>query len=247
MKSAEVFLSELNRSSRGAVLTSAGMKPLSSLHPAVRQAASRGLAVFPVPELAKLTGQSDFLIGEATSDLSRLEELAAEHPACIWRAAIGPSRLCVVRLDGMQGRAWFAAKNEDQTDCRTLSVTRGDAVWAIFHWPEGLVLRESAKAPATGVRILADGDSFPIPPSGGSAWTDPWAEIEAVPYWLREIAFEPQNCPPGKAVPVPSRSTRPVPCRSVARPEPPRCSVQRGYRSCNQGGWKGGFRVSRRR
>ena len=200
MKSAEVFLSELNRSSRGAVLTSTGMKPLSSLHPAVRQVANRGLAVYPVPELAKLTGQSDFLIGEATSDISRLEELAAEHPGSIWHAAVGPSRLCLVRLDGIKGRVWFAAKNEDQTGCRTLSMTRGDFVWAIFHWPAGLALRASAKALATGVEILTDGDSFPIPTSGGSAWTDPWAEIEAVPNWLREIAFEPRDCPPGKAV-----------------------------------------------
>ena len=97
------------------------MKPPSSLDPEVRQAANRGLAVFPVPEFAKLTGQSEFLVGEATSDVSRLEELAAVHTSFAWHAAVGSSRLCVVRLDGLKGRAWFAAKNEDQGECRTLA------------------------------------------------------------------------------------------------------------------------------
>jgi hypothetical protein len=245
MKSPEVFLSELNLSSRSAVVMTTRLNPVPSLSCEVRQAANRGLAVFPVPEFAKLTGKPEFFIGEATSDISRLEEWAAEHPSCTWHGAVGLSRQCVVRIDGMKGRVWFAAKNEDQADCRTLSVERGDTVWAIFRWPAGLVLRSPAKALGPGVKILAEGSSFPIPPSGGSLWTDPWAEIEAVPYWMREIAFEPPDNPPGKAVPPPS--ARPLTCRPYARVEMPQSLIRKGHPCCNHAGWRGGFRLSRRR
>jgi len=247
MKSPEEFLSELSRSSRGAVFATARTKPLPSLHPEVWQAANRSLAIFPDPEVARLTGRPEFLIGEATSDISRLEELAAEHPSNNWHAAVGMSRLCVVRIDGMRGRAWFAAQNEGEADCRTLSIMRGATVWATFQWPAPLVLRASASLLSPGVRILSDGDSFPVPPSGGSKWVDPWAEIEAVPYWMREMAFEPPDSPLGKAVPVPSRSDRPASCRSFKRFETPQFSVRKGHPSCNHAGWRGGFRVSRRR
>jgi len=73
MKSPEVFLSELNLRSRRAVVMTTRLNPVPSLSCEVRQAANRGLAVFPVPEFAKLTGKPEFFIGEATSDISRLE------------------------------------------------------------------------------------------------------------------------------------------------------------------------------
>jgi hypothetical protein len=203
--------------------------------------------VFPVPEAARLTGNQEFLIGEATTEISRLEELAAEHPSHYWHAAVASSRLCVIRLDGIRGREWFAAQNEDQPDSRTLSVTRGETVWAIFGLPAGLVLRASASLLAPGVRILTNSESFPVPPSGGSTWGGSWAEIEAVPYWVRRVAFEPPDNPPAISVPVPSRSDRPISCRPFARFETPKCSSRKGHPSCNHTGWNGGFRVSRRR
>ena len=50
-----------------------------------------------------------------------------------------------------------------------------------FEYPKGLKLRYSAKSWPPGVSVLADGESCPIPASGGSKWLNPWAEIEAVP------------------------------------------------------------------
>jgi hypothetical protein len=248
MKSPEEFLSEFCRSSRSSVFAGAQSESLPSLHPDVRKAANHGLAVFPVPEVARLTGRPELLIAEATSDFFRLEELAAEHTPCTWRAVVGSSRLCVVRLDGIQGRAWFAAGHDGLDDCRTLSVVRGETAWALFRWPESLVLRTWAKPLASGVSILTDGGSFPVPPSAGSTWVDPWAEIEPVPYWLREIAFEPPpSGPPGKATNVPWHAARPESSRPFRNFKTPQRSVRSGHPSCDQARWRGGFRVSRRR
>lgn len=247
MISPEDFLSELCRTSRGEDFASARTQPHSGLHADVRQAANLGLAVFPVPEVARLTRRPESLIAEATSDICRLEELASEYPSCSWRAAVGSSRLCVVRLDGMRGAAWFVAKNDGLDDCRTLSVLRGDTAWAVFHSPAGLVLRAWANALAPGVQILTDGESFPVPPSGCSTWAS-LSEIEAVPYWLRELAFEPPPCSPlGKAAGAPRRLARPVFAHSCRHSEVPHRSVRSGHPSCDQAGWRGGFRVCRRR
>jgi hypothetical protein len=245
MKSPEQFFAELGQTSRQPVSSSTTPTSLTALHPEVRQAAIRGLAVFPVPEIAQWTGNPDRLIERATDEVSRLQELAAENPRCAWRAT--SSRFCILRLQGPEGRAWFAAKNSDQDDVRTLSAVRGEIIWAVFQWPVGLVLRRSCNELAAGVRILITGESFPIPPSRGCIWVNPWAEIEAVPYWLREFAFVPPDGPAGKKAVPPSRSVCPSPCRLVARIEPRPSAARKGYPSCNQAGWKGSFRVSRRR
>jgi hypothetical protein len=92
MKSMEEFFSDLER--RGSPLARLSFNPhnhRSTLPDAVREAANRGWKVFPFSMLAKATGRPDLLIGEATSNLSRLEELAVEYPGCGWRAAAGPS------------------------------------------------------------------------------------------------------------------------------------------------------------
>lgn len=245
MRSPEQFFAELGQISRQTVSTPTTPYPLTSLHPEVRQAVNRGLAVFPVSEIAQWTGNPERLTEQATDEVSRLQELAAENPRCAWRAT--SSRFCVIRIQGPEGRAWFAAKNSDQDDVRTLTVVRGAIVWAVFQWPVGLVLRASCSKLATGVRILTDGESFPIPPSRGCTWVNLWAEIEAIPYWLREFAFVPPDVPPGKKILPSSRSVCPPPCRSVARFEPRPSTARKGYPSCNQAGWKGSFRVSRRR
>lgn len=248
MKTLEEFFYEQNRRSLPcSAFSSPHGKLLSALRAEVRETANRGFAIFPVTELSRLTGQPDQLIGEATSDISRLEELGAMYPLCTWRAAVGPSGLCVVRMNALEDRAWFEAKCQDQGDCLTLTAVRGGTVWAIFYRPKGLVLRESAKRLTAGVRILGDGESFPVPPSPGCTWLAPWVEIEAVPYWLREFAFESPDNPPGKIVPVPSPLRRPAACRSTVRFDKPHRSTKKGFPTCNQAGWRAGFRVSRRR
>ena len=247
MRSLEEFFSEHNkRAFRDLALTSVKHQSRFKLHPELHQAANRGLEIFPVPEIAKLAGRPDLLIGEATSDVSRLEELATEYPFCSWHVALGPSGLCVPRVDGAFGEGSLAAISLDEDDSLTLRAKRGDTLWAFFRYPVGLTLRPSAKKLAPDVSVLAIGESCPIPPSGGSIWLNPWAEIEAVPYWLKELAFESLNTPPGEAIPVRMPSPRPAPCRSAQRFEKQHRRVRNGYPNFNQGGWGRGFRPSRR-
>ena len=83
MKSIEEFFSglALRQSSSATSLPASRIRP-SVLPDAVRQAANRGWHIFPVSQLAKLTANPDLLIGEATAEIARLEELAAEYPSC---------------------------------------------------------------------------------------------------------------------------------------------------------------------
>jgi hypothetical protein len=240
------FSKNLSSPSAGFTSSSPSHSP-STLPGEVRQAANLGWLIFPVTPLAKLRGNPDLLIGEATCDVSRLEELAAEYPSCGWRVAIAPSSLCVLQIVGPEGRNSFAALSQDQGECLTLQARRGDTAWAYFRWPKGLLLRASAKKLAPSMRILAEGDSCPIPPSGGCAFANPWAEIEAVPCWLRELAFETPDNPPGQAVPVPAPSPGPAPCRSRAQFQKPQGDPRKGYPIYGQAGHRGGFRISRRR
>ena len=123
-------------------------------------------------------------------------------------------------------------------------------IWvAFFRWPEGLVLRASARKLAPGVRILgqSQSDSCIIPPSGGYVWLNSWAEIEAVPFALRELAFEEPDSSPGRAISALKPPPRPVPRRPTAPFPQPKQGLRKGYPDCGQAGGHGGFRISRRR
>lgn len=248
MKSIEELFSDLARrqNSSSAAFTAHGYNHYPVLPDAVREAANRGWQIFPGSPHPKLVGNPDLLIGEATSDISRLEELAAEYPSCNWRVAAGPSSLCILKLVGQQGRNSFAVLSQEQGECLTLQAHRGDTACAFFRWPKGLVLRSSAKNLATGVRTLGCSDSCVIPPSGGSFFKNPWADIETVPCWLRELAFESPETPPANTVRVPA-SSPPPPCRSRAHIKKPRPAIRKGYPISSHPGWRGGFRISRRR
>jgi hypothetical protein len=207
----------------------------------VHEAANRCWLVFPVPELAQLAGNPDLLIGVASSDIPRLEELAAEYyPLCGWRIAVGPS-LCILQLDGQQGKDSFAALVEDQGECLTLQAGRRDTALAFFRQPKGVVLRASARKLAPGMRILACGDSCVI-----GSFCNPWAEVEAVPDWLRDLAFESPDTPAGKAAPLPAVLHRPAPCRSRVQFDDPQRGVREGYSVWGHAGKRGGFRICRR-
>jgi hypothetical protein len=168
---------------------------------------------------------------EAANEISRLEELAAEYfPLCGWRVVVG-SALCVVELDGQQGRNSYAALAQDQEECLTLQSGRGDTALAFYRRPRGLVLRASARKLAPGVRILAEGDSCVIGP-----FSNPWAEVEAVPYWSQDLAFETADTPHGKAAPVPALFLRPAPCRTSAQFKNPQACVRKCYPVCGHAG-----------
>jgi hypothetical protein len=212
----------------------------------VRELARMGLKLFPVGLSAKLVGDPDRLIAHATDDVSSLVELsAAAQPLWCYRVALGPSGLCVLVLDGAVGRASFAALVPDLAECFTLQARRGDVLYAFFRQPAGMKRVLSAKHLAPGVSILGDGESCSVPPFGATAWVDPHAEIETLPYVLRELlsSGDPDNSP-GRAMPTPKPSPRPAPCRAtVYFPQ-----LDKAPRPGRQVfGQRGGFRISRRR
>lgn len=239
------------RASRAAAFAASHYNRYANLPVEVREAANLGLRIFPVSLLAKLKGTSDLFISAATSDLSSLEKLAAAaYPVHEWRVALGPSSLCVLQFNGEAARKSFAALVPDLDECFTLQARCGDmASWvAFFRWPEGLALRSSARKLAPGVRILGQSETCIIPPCGGYVWLNSSAEIEAVPYSLRELAFEEPDSSPGRAISTPKPAPRPVPCRPTVRFPQSKPVERKGYPVYGHAGWRrGGFRISSRR
>lgn len=209
----------------------------------VRELARQGLKLFPVSLTAKLAGDPDRLIADATDDILLLQELSAAAPQPLWgyRLALGPSGLCVLELDG---RTSLASLVPDLDDCITLRARRGDVMYAFFRQPVGMKVIASAK-PALGVSILGHGAGFDVPPTGGSAWINPGTEVETLPYALRELlGLEPPDSPPGCAMPAPKPSP-PVPCRSTVYF--PARSDKAPHQVNPVCGRRGGYRISRRR
>lgn len=210
----ERFLSEHPRLHSTAFNCSPSHHP-PSLSEAVRQAANQGLRVFPVSQLAKMRANPDLLIGEATSEIAGLEELAAKYVPCReWRAVVDPW-LCVLRINGAAGgnTSVSALSQVTQEECHTLMARRGDMAWAFFRSPRGFVRCAATRNLPSGLSVLSAGSSCPIPLLSEC---DPGAEFEIgpVPFWLRELVFDSQNNPSGKTAPAPPR---PVPCRPTAR------------------------------
>lgn len=210
-----------------------------------------GLKLFPVGLSAKLAGDPDRLIADATSDVPSLEELSAgAQPLWGYRLAIGPSGLCVLVLDGAVGRASLAALAPDLEGCLTLQARSGDVVYAFFRQPPGMRRISSVRKLAPGMSILGDSESCIVPPAGSAVWVNPGAEIEALPYSLRELLpSDPPDSPSGRSMPAPKPSSRrPVPCRLVVNfPARPDKAPRRGYPVCGRADWRGGYRISRRR
>jgi hypothetical protein len=217
----------------------------------VRELAHRGLKLFPVRLAAKLAGDPNRLIAVATDDVTLLAELWASAQQPLWgcRVALGPSGLCVLVLDGALGRASFAALVPDLDGCLTLQARCGDVVYAFFRQPAGVKRIASATKLAPGVSLLGDGASCIVPPFGATVWVVPGAEIEALPYALRELLVsENPDSPPGRTMPVPKSSPRrPAPCGSTVHFQKPNKAPRRGHPVCGRADWRGGYRISRRR
>ena len=215
----------------------------------VRDLARLGLKLFPVSLSAKLAGDPNRLIAVATDDVTLLEELsAAAQPLWGYRLALGPSGLCVLILAGTVGRASFTALVPGLDECLTLQERRGDAVYAFFRQPTGMKRIASERKLAPGVSILGEGESCIVPPFGGAGWVDPRAEIETLPYALRELlAVEDPDNFPGLAMSAPKPSPRQVPCRPAARFPQPNRAPRKGHPACNQAPWRSGYRIYRQR
>jgi hypothetical protein len=252
MTSFEKFLLAQGQSSPSAASSSRQPEQHSLLTDDARQAANHGLRIFPVSQLAKLMARADLLIDEATSDVNRLGVLVAEHGPCReWRAVADPW-LCVLRIDGTAGGNSSVATLSlgSQEDCHTLMARRGDIAWAFFKSPKGFVPRPEARDLAPGLSIVSAGLSCPIPMLGGRSRGNHLCaaiEILPVPFWLRELAFEPLDSPPGKAAPVHVPSLHPGQCRPPARFAEQRRNTRKGYPVCGRAEWRGGYSISRRR
>jgi hypothetical protein len=248
MKSIEEFLSELSSSQRPACLDFANRPPQNyfRLPEAVRQAVNRGWQTYPANQVARISGKNDLLIGDSSCDLCCLEKFAAEYPGCEWRVAVGPSSLCVLEMTGPECKRSLAALSREEEECFTLRAERGDTLWAFFTWPGGLVLRRSARKLLGGARILGAGGSCVIPPSGGSLYINPSAEVEPIPLWLRELAFQNPDSPPKQFAPQPAHSPRSVPSRSGPPLTRPLWAVRKGFPGQSQAGLGKGFRIHRR-
>lgn len=214
----------------------------------VHDLVQRGLKLFPVSMAAKLNGCPDRLIDDATEHISLLVELSATAcPLWGYRLAIGPSGVCILILDGAVGRASFSALVPDLDECHTLQARCGDTVYAFFRQPAGMKRIASRRKLARGVTILGDGESSIVPPFG-AVWVDAGAEIEALPYALRQLlASEDPDSSPGRVMPAPKPSPRPAPCRPTTPIEKPHPGMRKGFPNCNQGGWQGGYRIYRQR
>ena len=155
----------------------------------VRELVYQGLKLFPVSLAAKLAGDPNRLIAVATNDVSLLEELsAAAQPLSGYRLAIGQSRLSIWRLRGRVGRDSFASLAPDLDESlTTLQASCGDAVYAFFRQPARMKQIAATRELQPGVSILDDCAGFDVPPAGGAAWVNRGAEIEALPYVLREL------------------------------------------------------------
>jgi hypothetical protein len=157
------------------------------------------------------------------------------------------SSLCILQLCGPQGQNSFAALSHEQGDCLTLQSRRGDFAWAFFLWPRGLVLRKPGKELAPGMKMLRRNESCVIPPSGGAAYVNPWADPEAVPNWLRELAFEAQPSPAANALPAIAPSPRPNACRSRLPFQEPRTRTGNNHPFRNRAARHAEYRISCRR
>ena len=214
----------------------------------VRELACLGLKLFPVSLAAMLNGFPDKFISAATSDNSLLEELSvAAQPLWGHRLALGPSGLCVLILDGAVGRESFSALLPDIEECLTLQARCGDVVYAFFQQPARVKRIVSATKLAQGVIILGDGESCIVPPYGGATWMNPNAEIEVLPYALRELlAVENPDNFLGRAMLAPKPSPSKVRCGPAARFPEPNLLPRKGHPVCGQGGWRG-YRICRQR
>ena len=209
----------------------------------VRELAHMGLKLFPVSLAAKLAGDPDRWIADATDDILLLEELVAAQPLWGYRLALGPSGLCILVLDGAVGRASFATLVPDLEECPTLQARRGDVMYAFFRQPVGIKVTGSAKL-APGVSILGDGESWIVPPAGGMAWVNPNTEIETLPHSLRLLlGLKPPDNTPGCTMPAPKPFPRPSPCRSTESLLQRHRAARRGFSNSNQARWNSGYHI----
>lgn len=254
MKSAKVFAFEYHLDPGSATSAPSPGNSPAELAEALRQAAKRGWRIFPVIPQEEYARGVTAHVGEATSDTSCIKEWATEHPLCMWHVEIGPaSDLCVLSVSGMHGMSEvriFCLDDSDRWDSHTLrSQAGGDHSWALCKWPEGLVMRTAEKRLEPGLDILGHGSCCTIHPStcscGQCIYVDAKNEIAAVPKWLVRLGFDQPGGYSAITRPVPKVPPRKVESQTVARFVKPGAKGRKGYPVCGQGGWRGGFRISR--
>ena len=163
------------------------------------EGANRGLRIFPVFQTSRFAACKllKARIGEATSDLDRLAEFAAEDPAG-WAFVSGPEAgIFVVEMDGELGANNFNSLvtlgisdlQEEDSCWQTLSAGDGSQrTFAIYKYPSGMALRRYGKQPAPGLTIHGEGSYVLLSPD--VAFLDQDASIATCPQLLLDLAFE---------------------------------------------------------
>ena len=223
--------------------------------------ANRGLRIFPISHSSRYAATTliKARIGEATSDLDRLAELAAEAPAG-WAFATGPepdAGVFVVEMEGELGANAFnslvaleiSCLQGEDSDWQTLSAGDGWRTFAIYSFPAGMILRPNGKHPAPGLTIHGDGDYVLLPPD--FVFLDSDVKIASGPALLLDLAFEKVSNE------VPSQVARRIaPQRADSRFQPNNSNpgtgsqiwgvARYGSTVSSTAGWRGKVRISRR-
>lgn len=232
----------------------------AELSDAVRAAASRGLRIFPVFETSKYAADSRIKerINDATCDLEKLEEFAAQEPA-FFAIATG-SGVFAVEMAGELGEAAFnelvtlsiVSLEDEAFGWQTLGARARTSRFAFYRYPAGMTLRRGGKHPAPEITIRCDADYVLLTPD--FFFMDPDdTSITPAPQLLLALAFEEipegdSNQPPPRILPQSVGSQ--FVCNSVKPSARSRIhDVRRREFQIrgNSGGWGGKIRISRRR
>ncbi|MGD0095532.1 MAG: bifunctional DNA primase/polymerase [Terracidiphilus sp.] len=225
----------------------------------IADGANRGLQIFPVSQTSRYAASSliKARIGDSTSDLARLAELAAEDPAC-WALATGPDAgVFAVEMEGELGVNAFNGLialdiinlQDEVSDWQTLSAADGWHTFAIYTYPSGMTLRRNSKHPEPGLTIHGDGSYVLLTPD--FVFLDPNVLIAPGPQLLLDLAFEKVS---NEVTDPPVRQIGPRRAESRFLPNSANPGagsqiwgvVRNGSTARSNVGWRGKVRISRR-
>ncbi len=160
--SAEDFLLTNNQAKFTTILQNS-LRDSAELPSIVADGAKRGLRIFPIYQTSKYATSSliKARIGDATNDVVRLEEFAAENPAG-WAFATRPDAGVFATemeeeygIDAFNGLIALAiiSLQGDESDWQTLSARAGRSIFAIYNYPAGMRMLRSRKHPEPGLTI----------------------------------------------------------------------------------------------
>jgi putative DNA primase/helicase len=166
----------------------------------IMQLAASGAQLFPLAARSKAPAVR--WQDQASSDAAKLQQLAAQFPACNWGMVTGArSGIWVLDLDGLEGAEWFARMlaEHDWPDTRTTRTKDGTHLYYACVSERSAAIRCSAGKIAPGVDVRGEGGYVVVPPSTHPEgpqyqWiTAPNHPIAEAPSWLEQLALDANN------------------------------------------------------